>query len=97
MQKSKPIEYVQAILYHLKYKWRIIVMVILATLTVTLGLAYAATGIALMYKLGVGAGLIAVITAIVIFAPELERVMDQFGLRLVPEDEKEKATSECNR
>ncbi len=90
MQKPKPIEYVQAILYHIKYKWRIIVMVILATLTVTLGLAYAATGVDIMYKLGVGAGLIAVITAVVIYAPELERVMDQFGLRLVPEDEEER-------
>ncbi len=96
MQKPKPIEYLQAILYHIKYNWRKILMAVLVTTTGTLALVYAATNISLLYKLTVIAGLVALITAVVIYAPELGKVMDRFGLRLVPEDEKEKATSDGN-
>jgi hypothetical protein len=87
MQKPKPIEYLQAILYHIKYNWREIVMAMLITATLTLGLAYAATGNKLCYNFGVGAGLVTLLTAVVIFAPQLGKAMDRFGLRLVPEDE----------
>ena len=87
MQKPKPIEYVQAILYHIRYKWRIIVMAILVTTTVILGLAFCATSISLMYKLFAGGLLVTLLTAIVIFAPELSDLMDRMGLKLVPEDE----------
>ncbi|MEE0265557.1 MAG: hypothetical protein UD936_08030 [Acutalibacteraceae bacterium] len=91
MKKPKPIEYVQAILYHIKYKWRYIVMAILVTTTVLLGLSYAATGKDLYYIVGAGAGLATIITAVVIFAKEIGKAMDRFGLRLVPEDETERS------
>jgi bacteriorhodopsin len=87
MQKPKPIEYLQAILYHIKYNWQAIVMATLITTTVLLGLSYAATGKDLYYIVGAGAGLVTIITAVVIFAPELGRAMDKFRLREVPEDE----------
>lgn len=87
MQKPKPIEYVQAILYHIKYKWRYIVMAILITTTLTLGLAYCATDIRILFKLFAGGLLATLLTAVVIFAPQLGRAMDRFRLREVPEDE----------
>ena len=87
MQKPKPIEYLQAILYHIKYKWRAIVMAVLITAMGIFALIYSATNIALLYKLTMATGLVALITAVVIYAPELGKAMDRFGLREVPEDE----------
>jgi hypothetical protein len=87
MQKPKPIEYVQAILYHIKYNWRAIVMAMPITATGTLELAYCATNNSLFYKLGAGGLLATLLTAVVIFAPELGKAMDKFRLREVPEDE----------
>lgn len=83
----KPIEYLQGLLYQLKCHWRAIVMTFLVTTTLTLGLSYAATYDRFYYNVAVGTGLVTVITAVVIFAPQLGKVMDRFGLREVPEDE----------
>jgi predicted membrane channel-forming protein YqfA (hemolysin III family) len=87
MQKPKPIEYLQAILYHIKYKWRAIVMAVLVTATGILALAHAATNISLLYELTVITGLATLITAVVIYAPEISRELDKLGLNITPEDE----------
>ena len=91
MQKPKPIEYLQAMLYHIKYKWRAIVMATLITATVILGLTYCATDIRILFKLFAGGLLVTLLTAVVIFAPQLGKAMDRFGLREVPEDETERS------
>lgn len=88
MQKPKPIEYVQAILYLIKYHWRIIVTTILAIATIILGLSYACTGNKICYYWGVGTGLCAVIICCVIYIPEISRKLDELGLNITPEDEK---------
>lgn len=87
MHKPKPIEYLQAILYHLKYKWREILMAVLVTAMGIFALVYSATNIALLYKLTMATGLVAKITAVVIFAPEITKKLDKLGLSVTPEDE----------
>ena len=72
-------------------------MALLITATSILGLACCATDIRLLYKLFAGGLLATLLTAVVIFAPELGKAMDKFRLREVPEDEIEKATSDGNR
>lgn len=96
MQKTKPIEYIQAILYHIKYHWRVIVTSILAIATIILGLLWSSTQEQMYYYVGVGTGLAAVLIACVVYAPVITQAMDKLGLRLAPEDEKEKATSDGN-
>lgn len=81
--------YLQAILYILKYNWREIVMAILITATAILGLACCATDIRILFKFFAGGLLATLLTAVVIFAPELGRAMDRFRLREVPKDEEE--------
>lgn len=87
MQKPRPIEYVQAILYHIKYKWREILMAVLVTAMGIFALVYSATNIVKLYELTVIAGLVTLLTAIVIFAPEITKKLDKLGLSVTPEDE----------
>jgi hypothetical protein len=87
MQKTKPIEYVQAILYHIKCHWRKLIMAVLIVATIVLALIWSDTQEDTYYYIGVGTGIIALLVSCVIYAPELGRAMDRFGLREVPEDE----------
>lgn len=87
MQKAKPIEYLQAILYHIKCHWRKLVMAVLILGTITLALIWSSTQEQVYYYIGVGTGITALLLPCVIYAKELCKAMDKLGLREVPEDE----------
>lgn len=87
MQKTKPIEYLQSVLYHIKYNWRIIATVIFAITTVIFALIWASTQEDIHYYIAVGAGVLTVVVACLAHAQELCKIADKFGLRVVPEDE----------
>ena len=87
MQKAKPIEYVQAILYHIKCHWRELIMAVLIVATIILALIWSSTQEDIHRYIAVGAGITTLLVSCVIYAPELGKAMDRFGLREVPEDE----------
>lgn len=87
MQKAKPIEYLQSILYHIKLHWRKLVMAVLIAATTIFALIWSSTQEQVYYYVGVGTGITALLLPCVIYAKELCRAMDKLGLREVPEDE----------
>ena len=93
MQKPKPIEYVQAILYHIKCHWRKLIMAVLIVATTIFALIWSSTQNDVHRYIAVGTGLITLLAPCIMYATEIGKAMDRFGLREVPEDEKEKATS----
>ena len=97
MQKAKPIEYLQGLLYQLKCHWKKLIMAVLIVVTVVLALIWSSTQEDIYYYTGVGTGITALLAPCIMYATEIGRAMDRFGLRETPEDEKEKATSDNNR
>ena len=87
MQKAKPIEYVQAILYHIKCHWRKLIMAVLIVATIILALIWSSTQEDIHYYIAVGAGVITVVVACLAHSQEIGEIVDRLGLRLVPEDE----------
>lgn len=64
-------------------------MAVLITTTIVLALIWSSTQEQVYYYIGVGTGITALLLPCVIYAKELCRAMDRFGLREVPEDEEE--------
>lgn len=86
MQKSTIKEYIQAILYHLRYYWQKIVIVIFVIATVVLELIYNATGYKkIYYYCGLITALCAVLLCIIIYA---NKIADKLGIWKRPQDEK---------
>ena len=86
MQKNKPqpIEYLQSVLYHIKYHWLAIITAILIPATVILGLIYAVTNNKICYYCGVATGLIVLLLWGAVYA---NKISEQLGLWKAPEDE----------
>ena len=87
MQKAKPIEYVQAILYHIKCHWRELIMAVLIVATIILALIWSSTQEDIHRYIAVGAGITTLLAPCVMYATEIGKAMDKFGLRETPRDE----------
>lgn len=78
MQKTKPIEYLQSVLYHIKYYWQKIVTAILVLVAVLLELICVATGNKIYFYSGVAIGLCAVLLWIIVYANKIANKMWQW-------------------
>ena len=83
----KPIEYLQGLLYQLKCHWRELIMAVLIVATIVLALIWSSTQNDVHRYIAVGTGLTTLLAPCIMYAPELGRAMDRFGLREVPRDE----------
>lgn len=79
--------YIQAILYQLKCHWKKLVLAVLIVATIVLALIWSSTQNDVHRYIAVGTGLTTLLAPCIMYAPELGKAMDRFGLREVPEDE----------
>lgn len=84
MQKTKPIEYIQSVLYHIKYYWQKIVTAIFITVAVVLELIYVATGNEIYFYYGLATGLCAVVLWIIVYA---NKIANKIWLWITTKDE----------
>lgn len=87
MQKAKPIEYVQSILYHIKCHWRELIMAVLIVATIVLALIWFSTQNNVHRYIAVGTGITTLLAPCIMYATEIGKMMDKFGLRETPRDE----------
>ena len=88
--------YLQAILYQIKCHWKKLVLALLIISTLTFALIWSSTQQGIYYYIGVGTGLTTLLAPCIMYAPELGRAMDRFGLRETPEDETERSINNGN-
>lgn len=91
MQKSKPIEYLQSILYHIQLYWKEIVTALLVLITIILALLWSCTQEDIYYYIGAGTSITAVLIECVIAEPYITEVLEILGLWDTPEDETERS------
>lgn len=79
MQKTKPIEYLQSVLYHIKYYyWQKIITAIFVIVSVLLELIYVATGNKIYFYSGVATSMCAVLLWIIVYANKIANKMWQW-------------------